>query len=341
VTSRLVREPELGWLIDKTRAFRPDVVMADHVHCAILAEPIAKALDKPMIVRSHDIEHIHYRELMRVAPTLKGRIVNYLAQRHLEAYEKGVFRRSLAFFDISRADLARWRSMGFKNGYHLPPLIEGLDGARAADAQTFGYDAVFLGNLRSDNNVSGVLWFLESVMPLLLKEKSDFKVAIAGSAPHASVVESCAETPGVTLIPNPSDAAVIYRSGRVCIDPVAKGLGVSIKSLDMLVAGRPIVSFEKGTMGLPEAVRGFFRVAHDAPSFAAAVLHALNASYSPPSEDFLRSELGDGVIRDFLDLLERLLAGQEACSNSVSGAIRSSHLPIEALSLATSRDLRE
>lgn len=320
VTSRLVRDPELGNLIARARAFDPDVVMADHVHCAILAEPIAKGLGKPMIVRSHDMEHVHYRELMKVAPTLKGRIVNYLEQRHLEAYEKGALRRSLAFFDISRADLARWQSMGFENGFHLPPLIEGLEGVRPVDSRAFSYDVVFLGNLLTDNNVSGVLWFLESVMPLLLKERPDIKVAIAGSRPRASVVKACAETPGVTLIPDPPDAATIYRSGRVCIDPVAKGLGVSIKSLDMLAAGRPIVSFEKGTMGLPEGVRGFFRVAHDAPSFAAAVLHSLNAPYAPPSQELLRHELGDGMVRRFLEQLDRLLNGQRAGPDPVSRA---------------------
>lgn len=313
ITSRLVRGKDLQRLQRAVAAFRPHVMMADHVHCGVVAHPISQALQVPMIVRSHDIEHLHYRELMRTAPDLKSKVMRFFSQNHLEAYEKGMFRRCLAFYDISAADLEFWQQQGYKNGYFLPPLIDLADldttaRLNAAAPPTFEYDAVFLGNLRTDNNVAGVLWFLEQVMPLLRSQRPDIRVAIAGSNPVDRIVQACDRTPNVVLLPNPPDAAAVYRSGRACIDPVAVGRGVSLKSLDMLAAGRPIVSFAKGTSGLPESVKIYFHVADDAPSFASAILDCLDRDgAASPDPDLLAAELGDVAIERFVRQLSTLL----------------------------------
>lgn len=306
VTSRLVRPPELDRLIGAVRQFEPDLLMADHVHCAQLAARVADGLGKPFIIRSHDIEHLHYRQLMRTAPTFAAKIRNYLAQRHLEAFEKNMFKRSAAVFDISSADLERWRAMGFSNGFHLPPIIDFSEVPPAPETQNFSYDAAFLGNLKTDNNITGVLWFLDQVRPLILRERPDFRIAIAGSSPIDAIRHACAAS-GVTLVADPADANAFYRSARVCFDPVSSGLGVSIKALDMLASGRPIVSFAKGASGLPDSVKTFFRIAHDAPSFADAVLEASDRSFTAADTALLKSELGDAVIQRFVGQISQFV----------------------------------
>lgn len=313
VTSRIVRGQQWQQLHQAVAAFKPDVVMADHVHCGVVAEALSQSLLVPMIVRSHNIEHLHYRDMLAAAPNLKSKVRRFFSQNHFERFETGILQRCLAFYDISSVDLQFWRDRGFRNGHLLPPLIELPElpadhAASLADsADQSPYDVVFLGNLRTENNVTGVQWFLDRVLPLLRAQKPDVRVLIAGSEPVDWIADACDRAANVTLLPDPPNALAVYRSGRVCIDPVAVGRGVSMKSLDMLAAGRPIVSFGKGTSGLPEAVKGYFRVAPEPAAFAREILDCLAQPPAPPDRDLLMAELGRGSIERFLAHLNGLL----------------------------------
>lgn len=312
VSSRILRGKDWDNLLAAVKEFQPNVVMADHVHSGIVTLPLSKSLEVPMIVRSHDIEHLHYRYLMKTAKGYR-KIARFLSQNHLESYEKNIFRQSLAFYDISSNDLAYWKRQGFTNGYLLPPLIEFQD-QDVSDAQDFTspnklvettYDVVFLGNLVAENNVAGVAWFLKEVLPLLKQKVPNIKVLIAGSNPTIEIIDLCSKLKNtVDLKVNPLDAFQVYQSGKVLINPVWIGSGVSIKSIDMLAAGKPIVSYSKGLAGLPEEVKKYFRIAQDSSSFAHEICECLTENqYEMPDRKFLESILGVEVIQSFINQL--------------------------------------
>ena len=319
VSSRILRGKDWDNVLMAVKEFQPDVIMSDHIHCGMVARPLSQTLEVPMIVRSHDIEHLHYRYLMKTA---KGhrKFVRFLSQNNLESYEKNLFKESLAFYDISLDDLEFWRSQGFTNGYFLPPVIE-FSNQGASQEQPHivndeltepNYDVVFLGNLVTENNVAGVTWFLQDVLPILKEKLPDIKVLIAGSNPTLQIKNLCGKyEDGVDLISNPPSAVKIYQSGKVLINPVAVGSGVSIKSIDMLAIGKPIVSLPKGLGGLPKEVKKYFQVAQDAPSFASAIHNCLTTNnYEKPERDVLESFLGITVIQNFINQLEVMLQKQ-------------------------------
>lgn len=308
VTSRILRGEEWKQLIDSVRCFQPDVIFCDHIHSGWVASRLSKALERPMIVRSHDIEHLHYRYYLQCAKGYK-KLVRLLSLNHLEAYEKSLFKQSLAFYDISKDDLKFWKDQGFNNGYFLPPLIEFSQENNHKNTQKIkSYDVVFLGNLNSENNVAGIIWFIEEVFPILKERSPGIKVLIAGSNPIPKIKTICENKEGLDLKINPPSAIEIYQSGRVLIDPVATGSGVSIKSIDMLAIGQPIVSRPKGLSGLPEEARQYFRVASDAPSFANEILNCLAQKQSTTQDRALLEVLfGSAVIEKFLCQLNSIL----------------------------------
>lgn len=312
VTSRIVRGSEWSALLSRVQQFSPDVVMADHVHSGVVGRPLSKALGKPFTVRSHDIEHLHYGYWMKSSKGI-AKLKRLLSLNHLKSYEFSMLRESDAFYDISIDDLNFWRGQGFSNGRFLPPVID-IENVEKNDSSQDGgelsqenYDVVFLGNLRTDNNVAGVLWFLSDVLPLLQHKTPDIKVLIAGSSPKKEVISACENTPGVRLKINPVSAAETYRSGKVLINPVATGSGTSIKSIDMLVLERPIVTLEKGLFGLPEAAKKYFKVATDAQSFSQLIIESLNApSHELPDPSVLSELFGRSVIEEFVSDLKSL-----------------------------------
>ncbi|MEB3279101.1 MAG: glycosyltransferase [Lyngbya sp.] len=316
VTSRIVRGEKWKALLDSVRCFQPDVILCDQIHSGWVASRLSKALEIPMIVRSHNIEHLHYRYYLQCAKGYK-KLVRLLSLNHLEKYEKSLLKQSLAFYDISKDDLRFWQKQGFNNGYFLPPLIEfDTEHEQKGDVplgainrqNSKSYDVVFLGNLNSENNVEGVTWFVEKVFPILQKQLPSIKVIIAGSNPVPKIIEICSNKEGLDLKINPPCAMKIYQSGRVLINPIPTGSGVSIKSIDMLAVGQPIVSRPKGLFGLSEEAKQYFRVASDARSFANQILNCL-AQEQPnmPDRALLESLFGYSVIENFLFQLDSLL----------------------------------
>lgn len=320
VTSRILQEKQWEEILSVVGSFEPDVILSDHVHCGVVALPLSQKLNIPMIVRSHDIEHLHYGYLLKSAKGYR-KILRLLSLNHLEGYEKSMFKQSLAFYDISADDLNFWKNEGFTNGYFLPPLIESFD--QKSDAvddvsvkTKVDYDLVFLGNLRTENNMAGIAWLIQEVLPLLKVHLPEIKVLIAGSNPTYRIQKLVEKSDGVDLKINPVSAMDIYQSGHILVNPVATGSGVSIKSIDMLTAGKPIVTLPKGLYGLPEEAKQFFRVAVDANSFAVEVLNCLNEKHSKvPDRDVLNSLFGYSVIENFLSDLNRKITGTSLSSN--------------------------
>lgn len=318
VTSRLCLGQSWQRLKRSVEAFRPHLVIADQLHSGAVALRLNAELGLPLIYRSHNIEH-RYWARMRGSALGIDKLFRSLSLLHLKSYEMNMLRRCDAFFDISAEDLAFWHAAGFRHGAVLPPLIEFPEPVTGGGAGR-EYDVVFLGNLHSANNVEGLLWFLREVMPILQKAVPNVNVLLAGSRPVDALVEACSEASNVHLLADPDQAAPVYRSGRVLINPVATGSGVALKSLDMLAAARPIVSISKGVTGLPAQAMAAFRLADGAKAFADAIARALAESDPVLSDPARLHEIfGTAQVSAFLQRIEAVAARPAATSGQSAG----------------------
>jgi polysaccharide biosynthesis protein PslH len=312
VTSRIVRGKELTTLLSSVGTFHPDVIWLDGIHGGEIADKLSKKLNIPLITRSHNIEYLYYRRLLASTTDFASKLKRYLSVSHLESFEKDLLNKSALFYDISVDDFKFWQSQGFKNGRYLPPIVEfpkenSLE-ARDEISANLTYDVVFLGNLKVDNNVAGIIWFITQVFPILRSALPTVKVLIAGSNPVNKIRQLCDEHQGVSLSINPASSIAVYQSGRVLINPVLTGSGVSIKSIEMLVSGRPIVSTPQGIAGLPEEVRKLFTIAVEPQSFAQEIVRLLSTFHKINVEQKLLDSLfGPQIIESVVSDLKSLL----------------------------------
>jgi polysaccharide biosynthesis protein PslH len=312
VTSRIARGKELSNITNDVTNFNPDVIWLDYVHAGEIALHLAKELQLPLVSRSHNIEHLYYRRLLSSTTDLESKVKRYFSVSNLEGYEKNILKNSALFYDISIDDLKFWQENGFTNGKYLPPIVEfptanNLEVGNEIN-QNPEYDIVFLGNLNAHNNVAGLTWFIQQVFPIIRSALPTTKVLIAGSDPVNKVRQICQDVDGVDLIINPLSSSAIYNSGRVLINPVPTGSGVSIKSIEMLITGRPIVSKPQGVAGLPEKVKEYFHIAMDAEDFAAEIIKLLSNPQTVNVErELLESLFGYQVIKNVIEDIKSLL----------------------------------
>ena len=291
IAARVLDASTLGPLVEDIRRFKPGAILVDGLPCAAGALQLVDALGAKYLFRSHNREYLYVKAQARLVRGWRDRLRAVLNLIWLKAFEEKVLRGAEAFYDISASDLAEWRRRGFMNGEWLPPIIDAAHAAKLGEAAGWapGYDVGYLGNLVNPNNVEGVLWFAREVMPLLRAAKPDVRMLIAGSKPVPEVVAACRQA-GVTLLPNPADAAAVLRDCRVLVNPVFQGSGVNLKSVEMLHTPAALVATSTGVGGMPETATRHFSVADKPEDFATAVLAHLGSDPTRPETAKERAE---------------------------------------------------
>ncbi|AKR43385.1 glycosyltransferase family 4 protein [Methylophilus sp. TWE2] len=235
-----------------------------------------KIIQLPYFYRSHNIEFKYmYSQLTNSGNKLKRWFQTY----SIKSYENKAINNAKLVFDCSVDDAKYWRSKGGRNIEVLTPLPESAlideDKLLAIRTQPKQFDILFLGNLKTPNNVNGVFFLINEVLPLIQQEMPFVKVLIAGSSPLDSVVSLCRSNPNVELRANVPNSFELMCQSQVLVNPVATGSGVMVKMLDLIMTDQPIVSTTQGIYGLPETVRETISIADDANSFSRSILNYL------------------------------------------------------------------
>lgn len=292
VSSRIPSRADLEALWRDLDQFQPEAIWLDALYPTVLAQRAARRYQVPLYYRSHNIEHVYMQGQVARAVTLRDRLAWALNLPHLRRVEFETWRASKVVFDISMDDLQWWAGQGLTNGQWLPPLVH-PDKARALSSPYTvdpTFDVGYLGNLRTPNNVEGVVWLLKEVWPLLLDARPEMTMLLAGSSPSDVVREAVRNARQVTLLENPPDVVPVLRDARVLVNPVFAGSGVNVKSVEMLFTPAWLVASSQGVAGLPEHVRACFTIANDAESFAEAILNALSMVPMMDSPEFGRRQ---------------------------------------------------
>ena len=267
-------------LLEQARAFNAEAIWMEGPACGESAEKLARVLSLPLLYRSHNIEHLYMARQAKAAVSMRDKVAWQLACIGLRRYELRLMRFAQRVFDCSIDDLAFWRALGVSHGEWLAPLPEAAltPAIASATLPDSRHDVLFLGNLTTPNNVRGVEFLLNDVLPRVLQKKPGARFTIAGSRPTAYMRGLLAAYPGVTFLENVADARALLQTAKVLVNPVRSGSGIHVKALDMLMTDAPIVCTSQGVCGMPQELRRLFRVHDDAAGFAAAILDALEAS---------------------------------------------------------------
>ncbi len=279
MSARFVPSGQRHGLVEALRGRRPDAVMMDGLYGADLGMALARDLGVPLFYRSHNIEHLYMRRQAGAARGWKRRIAARLAALHIESAERRLIAAADWMFDISADDMRYWRQRGVERISLLPPLLD-IPATPAAGTIAPGwdqrrYDAVYLGNLNTPNNVEGIAWFMDAVLPPLRAARPGISILIAGSNPSARLRDLVAGQAGIDLLPNPESVSETRALGRVMINPVLQGSGVNVKSVEMLFTDSPVVTTPVGVQGLDEATRSAFLISDDPAEFASRIIAAL------------------------------------------------------------------
>lgn len=268
-------------LVADAAGFAPDVVIADSVHTADFARRLALALGVPLVVRSHNVEWDYMAIQYRLARSWRSRLSIAAARLHLKAFEIDALNRADHVLEISKDALPFWNGLGVERIDWVPTFVPSLERVRREPLPWAErrYDAVYLGNLWSPNNVAAVRWMIDEVMPHIRRVAPDYVLLIAGSNPSPEFQAYLSEASNVEWLANPEEAAAVRAQGRVLINPILEGSGLNTKSVEMLFFDSPLVMTPFAADGMDAETQACFNLTADPERFAALMTDLAQAPF--------------------------------------------------------------
>ena len=248
--------------------FGPSLLWLESYTPALPATALAEALNLPLYYRSHNIEHRYLAAMIQAggdAP-LKTRLLQLLTHRTLEKFERTLLQRVRRVYDISPEDAAFWRQeFPGRDIRWLPPFApENLPESSPEKR----YDFLFVGNLFTPNNRQALRWLIREIMPRIRKRLPGARLTVAGSSPGRDFSAELSRFSWLRLLADFDSPDRLFAQSRVVLNPILRGSGVNLKSVDALASGTPWVGTPQAMRGLPESLKRLLPPAGDARTFA-------------------------------------------------------------------------
>jgi glycosyltransferase involved in cell wall biosynthesis len=124
-------------------------------------------------------------------------------------------------------------------------------------------------------NVDAMLWFAETILPMVQEEVPDVSLYIVGQKPH-SRLDALRDNPAINLTGWVQSVKPYLHAADVYIAPLRMGSGTRLKLLEAMASRCAIVATRVAATGLtPEAQKTM--IINDSPEMTArAIIHLLH-----------------------------------------------------------------
>lgn len=265
-------------VIAKAIEAKPDVVVVDFPHAAVLAMPPYPCAS---VLFTHNVEaEIFQRHAKIVSNPLKRAIWRNQANK-MERYERELLPKFKAVVAVAERDKDYFeKNYGVNNVSVIPT---GVDLEYFAYHPAFpldGHDGgtiVFTGSMDWMANVDGVEFFMDAVWPIIVQQRPHARCVIVGRSPPQSLVERAkARQLNWEFTGFVDDVRPSVREAHVYVIPLRVGGGTRIKVYEAMAMGCPVVSTRIGVEGLPVVDGKHYFEADSADAIAKSVLSLLN-----------------------------------------------------------------
>jgi glycosyltransferase involved in cell wall biosynthesis len=256
------RSPAGRRLVTRELAARPDVVVVDFPHAAVL---LPEKVDSPSVMFTHNVETEIYERRAAVAKGLWKHIWQHEAAK-MRAFEHKTLRRFDTVVAVSQRD-ARILRQRFR-----PAAIEEIDTGVDLDFYAFhpppahpARTVVFAGAMDSRSNIDGIRFLMDEVWPIVGAARPDARMAVVGRNPPATLVAEASKR-GLPwrFTGFVDDMRPEVLAGDISVIPLRVGSGTRLKTFEAMALGRPVVSTTLGVEGL-DVVPGRHCLVADSP----------------------------------------------------------------------------
>ena len=282
-----------------------DVVFIDYLNMGIYKDYIQKKyknLYHILILKDHNKEF----ELVKQAADKETGITHLILNREwkiTKSYEESCVNTSDMVFSVCNENTEYFKKIN-TNSYTMLPTFEMLPHRK----NVCNHNILYMGNLSWSANLSGLTWFVESVLPKIIEKIPDAQLTIVGSGPNKELFSNHANVKYLGYV---QDITHIYDNQSVFIVPLFEGSGIRIKILDAFNHEIPVVSTLLGCKTIGATDEKEILIADDVVEFADCIINILtdinlSTNLSINAKKFF--EMNYSIVtrqKEFIDLIDK------------------------------------
>lgn len=183
--------------------------------------------------------------------------------------------------------------LSMAGGYFSPCIEEAREGLHIPRRKQVCINA----NLELEQNQKGIAGFLSNVWPIVVKEKPDVRLVVAGLRPPRWLKDLASSMENCQVIDSPSaeEMEIVFSESMVCVATTVGGSGIKIRVGEALKRGKAVLSTPDCAIGY-EAVTGevlrVYRNDQEAASELSALLSRDAGGLSAHAREAYRQEYG-------------------------------------------------
>ncbi len=172
--------------------------------------------------------------------------------KKLRKFEARMLRSVDKVIVLSKEDKEQLNKIaGFKFNYEIIPI--GVQEHKKKDINirnTERLRLLFLGTMTWEPNRSGLLWFMQNVIPELEKLRMDYSLDIVGKNPSEEILRLADKNEHINVAGYVESTEEYFEKCDVMIVPLFVGSGQRVKIIESFSRGFPVISTSIGAEGL-------------------------------------------------------------------------------------------
>ena len=252
-----------------------DAVLLDHYE---VAQYLPEGFSGLCIYHAHNAYAMLWQRYAEAPGNLLLRAAAWLEARRVKRYEARLGNRAEIVFAAPN-DMVILEQAGVDREKMRPTYHLGDDSQLALPKLAYEHTELklmYVGFLGWEANVTGLLWFISEVWPLLLEQQPELRFDIVGKNPDPRLVSAVEPHGGIRLTGFVADLQTIYANSRVSVAPLLFGSGMKVKVLDAMARGIPTVTTQVGAEGIDAQPGTHLMVADQPKNMAAAIFSLLH-----------------------------------------------------------------
>lgn len=255
---------------------RFDVVQMEGVYLAPYLPLIRQLAPKlPVVMRTHNIEHVIWQRLAAETKNAVKRGYLLLLARQFKTYEQTMLPLFNGLVPISPLDAQQLTQMGCRQPMYLMPAGFGEEDYPFSppNKDLPVSNICYLGSLDWLPNQQGLEWLFTHVLPLVRQQLPNATLFVAGRNAPPGFLQR--QLPGVVMVGEvPNAVAYLQQHGVVAV-PLFSGSGMRVKIIEALALGKPVVCTAVAAEGIECSPGKDLLIANTAEEFANNLLKLL------------------------------------------------------------------
>ena len=205
----------------------------------------------PIVYFSHNVEYMIWKRLAQIETNPVRRALLDIEWRKMRRFETRTCADAALSIAVSQEDCAQLSDDNPAMKIRAIPTGVDIEYFKPSNAvKEKPLELVFTGSMDWHPNEDAILYFIDSILPLIRSELPGVTLTVAGRNPSAKL-RSAAEHANVTITGTVADVRPHIERAAVYIVPLRVGGGTRLKIFEALAMGKAVVSTTIGAEGLP------------------------------------------------------------------------------------------